>query len=127
MRRYPAYVPLVGRIAEGGPILPEQRPEDTFFLPRQLVGEGRHFMLKVSGDSMVDAGIIDGDWVVVRQGPQPDHGDIVAVVVDGEATVKTFERANGKGWLRPQNPEYDPIPAEQASILGRIVSVMRRI
>jgi repressor LexA len=119
-------VPLTRRFLEGGPVLPV-RPEDGFRLPSQLVGDGKHFMLKVSGDSMADAGIGDGDWVVIRQGPQADHGDLVAALVNGETTVQTFERADGKGWLRPQNPAFARIPADQAAILGRIVSVMRRI
>jgi repressor LexA len=88
----PSYVPVVGRIAAGGPILAEEAVEDVFPLPRQLVGEGQLFLLKVVGDSMIDAAICDGDWVVVRQQPTADNGDIVAAMIDGEATVKTFNR-----------------------------------
>src|SRR6185312_11817208 len=111
-RPAPSYVPVVGRIAAGGPILAEQVVEDVFPLPRQLVGEGQLFLLKVAGDSMVDAAICDGDWVVVRQQPVADNGDIVAAMIDGEATVKTFKRRDGRVWLLPHNPAYQPIPAE---------------
>ncbi len=123
----PAYVPLVGRIAAGGPILAEQVVEDVFPLPRQLVGEGELFMLKVSGDSMVDAAICDGDWVVVRRQPVAENGEIVAAMIDGEATVKTLRRADGHVWLLPHNAAYAPIPGDDATILGRVVSVLRSL
>ncbi|WP_119731722.1 MULTISPECIES: transcriptional repressor LexA [Thermomonospora] len=123
----PALVPLVGRIAAGGPILAEETVEDVFALPRQLVGEGTHFLLKVSGDSMIDAAIADGDWVVVRQQPVAENGDIVAAMIDGEATVKTFKRKDGHVWLMPQNAAYDPIPGDEASVLGRVVAVLRKV
>ncbi|MEJ2579848.1 MAG: transcriptional repressor LexA [Kineosporiaceae bacterium] len=123
----PSYVPVVGRIAAGGPILAEQAVEDVFPLPRQLVGEGTLFLLKVSGDSMVEAAICDGDWVVVRQQPVADNGDIVAAMIDGEATVKTFKRRDGHVWLLPHNPAYQPIPGDEASVLGRVVAVLRRM
>ncbi len=122
-----AYVPLVGRIAAGGPILAEQAVESVFPLPRELVGDGTLFLLKVSGDSMVDAAICDGDWVVVRQQPVAEPGDIVAAMIDGEATVKTFKRRDGHVWLMPHNPAYEPIPGDEATILGRVVSVLRRV
>ncbi|WP_242454098.1 transcriptional repressor LexA [Bailinhaonella thermotolerans] len=123
-----AYVPVVGRIAAGGPILAEEAIEDVFALPKQLVGEGTLFLLKVQGDSMIDAAIADGDWVVVRQQPVADNGDIVAALIDGEATVKTFKRKDdGHVWLLPHNPAYDPIPGDEASILGRVVAVLRRV
>ncbi|MFD0903071.1 transcriptional repressor LexA [Actinomadura sediminis] len=123
----PAYVPLVGRIAAGGPILAEEAVEDVFTLPKQLVGEGTHFLLKVTGDSMIDAAIADGDWVVVRQQPVAEQGDIVAAMIDGEATVKTFKRRDGHIWLMPQNPAYEPIPGDEASVLGRVVAVLRKM
>ncbi len=126
-RPRPSYVPVVGRIAAGGPILAEQAVEDVFPLPRQLVGDGTLFMLKVSGDSMVEAAICDGDWVVVRQQPVAENGDIVAAMLDGEATVKTFKRRDGHVWLMPHNPAYDPIPGDGASVLGRVVAVLRRL
>jgi repressor LexA len=126
-RPVPAYVPVVGRIAAGGPILADQVVEDVFPLPRQLVGDGQLFLLKVVGESMIDAAIADGDWVVVRQQPTADNGDIVAAMIDGEATVKTFRRRDGHAWLLPQNPAYSPIPADDASILGRVVAVLRKM
>jgi repressor LexA len=121
------YVPLVGRIAAGGPILAEQSVEDIFPLPRQLVGEGTLFMLKVAGDSMINAAIADGDWVVVRQQQVAENGDIVAALLDNEATVKTFKRSDGHVWLIPHNPAYTPILGDEASILGRVVAVLRRV
>lgn len=120
-------VPLVGRIAAGGPILADQAVEDVFALPRQLTGEGELFMLKVSGDSMVDAAICDGDWVVVRRQASCDNGDIVAALLDDEATVKTFRRKDGQVWLMPHNPAYTPIDGTHAQIMGKVVSVMRRL
>jgi repressor LexA len=121
------YVPLVGRIAAGGPILAEQSVEDIFPLPRQLVGEGTLFLLKVAGDSMINAAITDGDWVVVRQQQVAENGDIVAAMLDGEATVKTFKRSDGHVWLIPHNPAYTPILGDEAAILGRVVAVLRRV
>ena len=123
----PTYVPLVGRIAAGGPVLAEQAVEDVFPLPRELVGEGTLFMLKVFGDSMVEAAICDGDWVVVRQQPTAENGEIVAAMIDGEATVKTYKRRDGHVWLMPHNAAYEPIPGDDASVLGRVVSVLRRV
>lgn len=123
----PSYVPLVGRIAAGGPVLAEQAVEDVFPLPRQLVGDGTLFMLNVTGDSMVDAAICDGDWVVVRQQDVAENGEIVAAMIDGEATVKTLKRRDGHVWLLPHNPAYEPIPGDDAVILGRVVAVMRRV
>ncbi len=122
-----AYVPLIGRIAAGGPILAEQAIEDIFPLPRQLVGEGTLFLLKVVGDSMINAAIADKDWVVVRQQPVAENGDIVAAMIDGEATVKTFKRSAEHVWLMPHNPAYTPIPGDEAEILGKVVAVLRRV
>ena len=123
----PAYVPLVGRIAAGGPILADQVVEDVFPLPRQLVGDGDLFLLRVAGDSMIEAAICDGDWVVVRRQPVAENGEIVAAMIDGEATVKTLRRADGRVWLLPQNAAYEPIPADDAVVLGRVVSVLRSL
>jgi repressor LexA len=118
---------VVGRIAAGGPVLAEQAVEDVFPLPRELVGEGSLFLLRVVGDSMVDAAITDGDWVVVRQQPTAENGDIVAAMIDGEATVKTFKRRDGHVWLLPHNDAYQPIPGDEATVLGRVVTVLRRV
>lgn len=126
-RPTPAYVPVVGRIAAGGPILAEQAIEDIFPLPRELVGEGDLFLLKVVGESMIDAAITDGDWVVIHQQQTAENGDIVAAMIDGEATVKTFKRTDGHLWLLPANPAFDPIPGDQAVILGRVSAVLRKI
>ncbi|HEY5553768.1 MAG TPA: transcriptional repressor LexA [Cellulomonas sp.] len=123
----PSYVPVVGRIAAGGPILAEQVVEDVFPLPRQLVGDGDLFLLKVVGDSMVDAAICDGDWVVVRRQPVAENGEIVAAMIDGDATVKTFKRIDGHVWLMPHNPAYAPIPGDEAQLLGRVVTVLRSL
>ena len=121
------YVPMVGRIAAGGPILAEETLDDVFPLPKQLVGEGTLFMLEVRGDSMVDAAICSGDYVVVRQEQTAENGEIVAALIDGEATVKTFQRKDGHVWLLPHNPAYDPIDGTHATILGKVTAVLRRI
>jgi len=123
----PSYVPMVGRIAAGGPVLAEQAVEDVFPLPRELVGEGTLFMLRVTGDSMIDAAICDGDWVVVRQQQVAENGEIVAAMIESEATVKTYKQRDGHVWLLPHNDAYEPIPGDDAVILGRVVAVMRRI
>ncbi len=121
------HVPVLGRIAAGGPILAEQSVEATFALPRDLVGEGELFSLKVVGDSMVDAAICDGDWVVIRRQPTCENGDIVAALLDDEATVKTFKQRDGHVWLMPHNPAYSPILGDHAQILGKVVSVLRKL
>jgi repressor LexA len=126
-RPTPAYVPVVGRIAAGGPILAEQAIEDVFPLPRELVGEGNLFLLQVKGDSMVEAAICNGDWVVVRQQQTAENGEIVAAMLEGEATVKTYRRRGGHVWLMPQNEAFEPIAGDDATILGRVVAVLRRI
>jgi len=122
-----ALVPLVGRIAAGVPITADQQVEEIFPLPRQLVGKGELFMLKVSGDSMVDAAICDGDWVVVRQQNDAENGEIVAAMLDGEATVKVFRRRDGHTWLLPRNSAFEPIMGDDAEVLGRVVAVLRSV
>jgi repressor LexA len=122
-----SYVPVLGRIAAGVPIMAEESVEEVFPLPKSLVGEGSLFLLKVAGDSMVDAAICDGDWVVVRQQPTADNGDIVAAMLDNEATVKTFKRKDGHVWLLPHNDAYDPIDGDHATILGKVTAVLRRV
>jgi len=126
-RPTPAYVPVVGQIAAGQPILAEEAIEDVFPLPRELVGDGTLFLLRVSGDSMIDAAIADGDWVVVRQQPVAENGDVVAAMIDGEATVKTFRRRDGHVWLIPHNAAYPPILGDHATVLGRVVAVLRKL
>ena len=120
-------VPLVGQIAAGGPITAEQNTEDQMALPRQLVGQGELFMLKVKGESMIDAAICDGDFVVVRQQKTAENGDIVAALLDDEATVKVFRQKDGQTWLLPRNSNYDPIDGTHAVIMGKVVSVMRKV
>lgn len=122
-----ADVPVVGRIAAGGPILAEQQVEDVMPLPRQLTGEGELFMLQVRGDSMIDAGIFEDDWVVVRRQQDADNGDIVAALLEDEATVKVLKRRDGHQWLLPQNSLYEPILGDEASIMGKVVTVLRSL
>lgn len=120
-------IPLVGRIAAGGPITAEQSVEDVLSLPRQLVGSGKLFMLRVKGDSMIDAAICDGDWVVVREQHTADNGDIVAALLDDEATVKVFRQVDGHTWLLPRNSQYEPIMGDRAAVMGKVVSVLRSL
>jgi repressor LexA len=121
------YVPMVGRIAAGGPILAEEQITEVFPLPKSLVGDGTLFLLEVSGDSMIDAAICDGDYVVIRQEQTASNGEIVAAMIDGEATVKTFQRKDGHVWLLPHNDAYDPIDGTHATILGKVTAVLRRM
>jgi repressor LexA len=120
-------VPLVGRIAAGVPITADQQVEDVVTLPTQLVGSGNLFLLTVSGDSMIDAAICDGDLVVVREQKTAENGEIVAAMLDGEATVKVFKQRDGHTWLLPQNSAYEPILGDEATILGKVVTVLRTV
>ena len=120
-------VPVVGRIAAGSPILADQVVEEVLPLPRSLTGDGELFMLKVVGDSMVEAAICDGDWVVIRRQPVAENGEIVAAMIEGEATVKVLQRKDGHTLLLPRNSEYRPIPADDAEVLGRVVTVLRSL
>lgn len=120
-------VPLVGRIAAGVPITAEQHVDDVMRLPERLTGTGNLFMLEVHGDSMVDAAICDGDFVVVREQQSAVNGDIVAALLDDEATVKTVRKDNGHVWLMPHNPAYSPIDGTHAQIMGKVVTVLRKI
>jgi len=120
-------VPLVGRIAAGIPITAEEQIDEVFPLPRQLVGKGELFMLKVIGDSMIDAAICDGDWIVVRKTNTADNGDIVAAMLDNEATVKVFQQRDGHTWLLPRNSAFAPILGDYAEVLGKVVAVLRSL
>ncbi len=120
-------VPLVGRIAAGAPLLAEQDIEESFPLPASLVGDGELFMLKVVGESMIDAAICDGDFVVIRSQQTCEKGEIVAAMIDGEATVKTFTRRDGHVWLLPANPAFSPINGDNAEILGKVTAVLRSL
>jgi repressor LexA len=123
----PVLVPLVGTIAAGAPILADETFEEVLTLPRELVGRGNHFCLRVRGDSMVGAAICDGDIVTVRQQHEAHSGDIVAAMLDGEATVKVYRRRHGHVFLEPRNPDYDVIAGDEAVILGKVVNVMRKL
>lgn len=120
-------VPLVGRIAAGIPITADQQIDEVFPLPRQLTGKGELFMLKVVGESMIDAAICDGDWVVVRQQNHAENGDIVAAMLDNEATVKVFRQRDGHTWLLPRNSNFEPILGDEATVLGKVVTVLRSL
>jgi repressor LexA len=120
-------VPLLGTIAAGVPILAEESISEELALPSSLVGHGTLFALTVKGDSMVEAAICDGDLVVVRQQPTADNGDIVAAMIDGEATVKVYRLRGGHVELVPRNALYDVIPGDDAVILGKVVTVLRKV
>jgi repressor LexA len=121
------FIPLVGSIAAGVPITADQQVEETFPLPESLVGKGDLFMLKVKGESMIDAAICDGDYVVIRQQKDANNGDIVAAMIDGEATVKTFSRKSGHIWLLPANDDFAPIDGDACEVLGIVTAVLRSL
>ncbi len=125
------HVPLVGQIAAGGPIIAEQSVDAVYPLPKDLVGEGTLFMLTVRGESMIEAGVFDGDLVVVREQPTVEQGEMCAVLIEGEATVKFFRRTRtGEVWLDPANEAYDPIPVtadQDARIMGKVTAVLRSV
>src|SRR5690606_40782528 len=120
-------VPVVGDIAAGTPITADEHLDEVIDLPRELTGRGTVFGLRVRGDSMVDAAICDGDIVVVRQQQEAHSGQIVAAMIDDEATVKVFRRRNGHVQLEPRNPAYDVIDGDEAVVLGIVISVVRRL
>ncbi len=129
-RRPAQHVPLVGDVAAGTDVLAEQNVEEVLPLPADFTGEGQLFMLRVRGDSMVDAGILDGDYVVVRHQPEADKGDVVVAGIPGEeATVKAFSRKGGKVVLTPANPRLSPIELDPADVViyGKVVTVLRRL
>jgi len=121
------FIPLVGSIAAGVPITADQQIEETLPLPESLVGKGDLFMLKVKGESMINAAICDGDYVVIRQQQDANNGDIVAAMIDGEATVKTFSRKSGHVWLLPANDDFAPIDGDQCEVLGIVTAVLRSL
>jgi repressor LexA len=123
----PKYVPMLGSIAAGGPILADQNVEMVLPLPKELIGEGETFMLRVKGDSMIDAAICDGDWVVIRSQKNANNGEIVAALLDDEATVKTFKKTGSQVWLLPHNQDYSPIDGTHAQIMGIVVAVLRKV
>ena len=121
------FIPLVGSIAAGVPITADQQVEETFPLPESLVGKGDLFMLKVKGESMINAAICDGDYVVIRQQKDANNGDIVAAMIDGEATVKTFSRKGGHIWLLPANDDFAPIDGDGSEVIGIVTAVLRSL
>ncbi len=120
-------VPIVGRVAAGQPILAEENHEGTFFLPMDFAQNADLFMLKVQGDSMINVGIYDGDYVIVRQQPVANNGDMVVALVEDSATVKTFYKENGHFRLQPENDDMEPIIVNSVSILGLVVGVFRSL
>ena len=121
------FIPLVGSIAAGVPITADQQVEETLPLPESLVGKGDLFMLKVKGESMINAAICDGDLVVIRQQKDANNGEIVAAMIDGEATVKTFSRKGGHIWLLPANDDFAPIDGDTCEVLGIVTAVLRSL
>jgi len=118
-------VPIVGRVSAGTPILATENIEDYIALPQSMLGEGEHYVLGVRGESMIEAGIMDGDYVVVRKQPTAYNGDIVVAMVEDDATVKRFYRENGHFRLQPENPMMEPIIVPEVTILGKVVSLYR--
>lgn len=123
----PRFIPVVGQIAAGAPILAEENVETYYPMPEELLGDGDLFMLKVVGDSMVDAAILDGDWLVVRSQPVAEEGQIVAALIDGEATAKVFHKDSSGVWLLPRNDAFSPIKGDDAEIMGLVISVFRSL
>ena len=120
-------VPLVGRVTAGLPVLAVENIEDYFPLPKDFGEQGTLFMLRVTGDSMIEAGILDGDYVIVRQQENAENGEIVVALIDDEATIKRFFKEKDKIRLQPENRFMDPLIVEDASILGKVIGVVRRI
>lgn len=119
-------LPLIGRVAAGIPILAEQNVEDSFTLPAEIATDSSSFVLEVHGDSMVNAGIFNGDYIIVREQHSAMNGEIVVAMIDGSATVKTFYKERGRVRLQPENDAMEPIYAENPTILGKVVALMRR-
>ena len=119
--------PMAKRLWRKVPAGFDQQVDEVFPLPRQLTGKGELFMLKVVGESMIDAAICDGDWVVVRQQQTAENGDIVAAMLDSEATVKVFRQRDGHTWLLPRNSNFEPILGDHAVVLGKVVTVLRAL
>lgn len=120
-------VPVVGRVAAGSPILAEENTEAVLPLPAEMVGDGEHFILRIRGESMINAGILNDDYIVVRKQPDARNGDIVVALVDDDATVKRFYKENGHFRLQPENDAMEPIIVSEVTVLGKVVSLMRRL
>ena len=120
-------LPLVGRVAAGMPVLAEQNIEDTFTVPTEIASDSSSFILEVHGNSMINVGIYNGDYIIVREQPSAMNGDIVVAMIDGSATVKTFYKERGRVRLQPENDTMEPIFADNPTILGKVVALMRRL
>ena len=120
-------LPLVGRVAAGMPILAEQNIEDTFTIPTEIASDSSSFILEVHGNSMINVGIYNGDYIIVREQPSAMNGDIVVAMIDGSATVKTVYKERGRVRLQPENDAMEPIFADNPTILGKVVALMRRL
>jgi repressor LexA len=120
-------LPLVGRVAAGIPTLAEQNIEESFMLPTQLVSDSSSFLLTVKGESMIEAGILDGDYVVVKEQPTANNGEIVVALIDDEATVKTFYRETDRVRLQPENRSMEPIYTRDVTILGKVIALLRAL
>ncbi len=118
-------VPVVGRVTAGVPILATENIEDYIALPQSMIGSGEHFILSVRGESMINAGILDGDYVIVRKQNEAFNGDIVIAMIEDEATVKRYYKENGVFRLQPENPTMEPIIVPELTILGKVVSLYR--
>ena len=125
LRREMVNVPVVGTVAAGQPILAEENVEEYIPIPEAMLGDGTHFILLVKGESMIQAGIMDGDYVVVRKQPEANNGDIVVAMIEDSATVKRFYKENGHFRLQPENPTMEPIYTKELTILGKVVSLYR--
>jgi repressor LexA len=125
--RHVAHLPIVGKVAAGVPITAVENVEDTFALPAGFVRDPNAFMLRISGDSMIGAAILDGDLVVVRPCADAKNGEIVVAMLDGEATVKRFYREAGRIRLQPENPALEPIYADDVTLVGRVEAVIRKL
>ena len=120
-------VPVVGRVTAGLPILAEENLEDYVALPDVMLGDGEHFILLVRGDSMIEAGILDGDYIIVRRQQEANNGDIVVAMIDDSATVKRFYKENGHFRLQPENSSMEPIYADEVTVLGKVISLYRLV
>lgn len=120
-------LPLVGRVAAGIPILAEQNVEEVMTLPTSVVGDASSFVLRVRGESMINVGILDGDYIVVREQSDAHNGEIVVALIDDSATVKTFYRERGRIRLQPENDSMEPIYADNPTILGRVTGLFRSL
>lgn len=120
-------VPVIGRVTAGLPILAEENLEDYVALPDVMLGDGEHFILLVRGDSMIEAGILDGDYIIVHRQQEANNGDIVVAMIDDSATVKRFYKENGHFRLQPENSSMEPIYADEVTVLGKVISLYRLV